>query len=150
MSIIEDAEELFPPKPGGMVDTARKQKAAQAQDAATPATGETVADQGYNAIRTVVQAADTYSARTLNVGAGVTSILLPEDRNRKRATILVSTASATIVMSQNQGNAANGTGFTLPSAVPLVTEGKGILYVYNPGDSAVQVSVLAELYAPGV
>lgn len=143
----ETVTELFPPRPGGMVDTARKQAQAATEDA--PA-GVEVQDQGYAAIRVVSQAADTFAARSVNVGVGATALLLPEDRNRKRATILVATATSTVVLSQSSGNADNGKGFVLPTGVPLPVEGKGMLYVNNPGASVVQVSVLSELYAPGV
>jgi hypothetical protein len=147
MSIETDVEELFPPKPGGMVDSARKAATASSP---VDAPEVEVQDQGYAAIRVVPQAADSFAARSLNVPGGGTAILLPEDRNRKRATVLVATASSTVVLSQSSGNADNGKGFTLPTGVPLPVEGKGMLYVNNPGTTVVQVSVLSELYAPGV
>jgi hypothetical protein len=149
MSIETDLEDLFPPRPGGMVDSARK--AAQTAADAIPGSDDVeAADGDYSAIRVVPQAADTFTARSVNVPAGGTSMLLPEDLNRKRATILVSTSSATVVLSQSRGNADNGVGFTLPAGVPLPVEAKGMLYVSNAGASSVSVSVLSELYAPGV
>jgi len=141
--------EQFPPRPGGMVDTARK-AAGNAVDAVDAPVDVEVQDQGYAAIRVVPQASDTFAARSVNVPVGGTVLLLPEDRNRKRATILVATTSATIVLSQSSGNADNGKGFVLPTGVPLPVEGKGMLYVNNPGAAVVQVSVLSELYAPGI
>lgn len=146
------SEELFPPKKGGMVETARRavEDVEDAVEGLDDLEKAGVADQDYPAIRVTSQAADTFAARSLNVPAGATAILLPEDRNRKRATVIVVTASSTIVMSQSSGNADNGKGFVLPTGVPLPVEGKGMLYVNNPGASVVQVSVLSELYAPGV
>jgi hypothetical protein len=141
--------EQFPPRPGGMVDTARQ--AAQSAASTDVASDDAeVQDQDYTAIRVASQAADTFAARSVNVPIGGTVLLLPEDRNRKRATILVVTATSTVVMSQSSGNADNGKGFALPTGVPLPVEAKGMLYVNNPGASVVQVSILSELYTPGV
>lgn len=139
---IEAELEEFLPVPGGMVDSARK--ASQATPAAAPQVE--VEDQGYAAIRVEPQSPDVFGARTMTIAPSVTMICLPHDLKRRRATIEVVTTGGTVILSQTQGNADGGVGYTLSAGTQLVLQATGILYVNNPGGSTCQVAVLSELY----
>jgi len=151
-----DPEEKYPPRPGGMVDSTRKQRAAdQAQADAIVPLNEVPG--GYEAVRVDVQAADTYGAQTYAIGTGLNPQLriLGEDSHRRRAVIMTLDEPVVIAISQsaaddprNASNAAGQSagGFVLPVNVPLVLKGSGEVWAVATSSTNTRVSVWAEKY----
>lgn len=155
---LEEVEaELFPPKPGGLVDRHRKRKALEAEKLNAD---EPVEERAYRAVKVAPESPESVAAMTYYVPAGGVVQVLPLSMYRHRATLLSATAGASLSAVRDQGaglgavNAAvDGTqgaapGFYLPPSVPVVTFARGQLWVANLGSTAAYVSVLSEFYAP--
>jgi hypothetical protein len=151
--IIEAAEEieaeLFPPKPGGLVDRHRQRKAAQ-RAAADLAEQEQVPVEGpsYRAVKVAPESPEGLSAITYTIAEGGSAMILPNSPYRYRATVLVVTAVSTVILAKDSGGALGQNGFVLPAGLPLPLYSRAQLWAYNNSGQAVQVSVIAELYAP--
>lgn len=154
---VNDVEELFPPKPGGMVDTARKQQAAeQAQLDALP---EPAAEQFHGAVPVADQAAELARARTFSVSTANNNPiveLLGRDDDRRYAVLLTLDEPVVISFSQqaaddprNAVNAAglSANGFVLPTGVPVPVSYKGVIYCTATSATASRVSVMAFSYS---
>src|SRR5260221_353583 len=63
---------------------------------------------GYPAVRVQEQGPETFAAKVVTIPAGSAQLLLPQDKNRARATVVVVTAASTAILSPQQGNAAAG------------------------------------------
>ena len=158
MTDVLGPETLFPPRPGGMVDTVRKQRAAEEAQAATlgalepvPAfkTTAPVADHG----------ADLARARTFSVSTGnnnPTIELLGYDTNRRNAVIMTLDEPVVLSFSQQAAddprNAINGAGlsangFVLPVNVPVELNTQSVIYCVAVSSTATRVSVMAFSYA---
>lgn len=150
-------EEKFPPKPGGLVDSTRKQRAADEAQAGS-LVPETEVPGGYEAVRVSLTEADTYGAATYAIGPNLNPTLrvLGEDCNRRRAVIMTLDAAVVIATSRSQAddprNAGNASGqsaggFALPSGVPLELKGSGEVWVAAASTATTtRVSVWAEKY----
>lgn len=147
-------EELFPPRPGGMVESVRNERARNA------ATDVPVSTQpGYEAVRVQTAHAEIMSANTIVISTGTNASwqLLGADENRTRAVIM--TLDEPIVIAHNRAssddsrNANAGTagssagGFVLPVNTPVELKHSGEVWVAATSSTATRVSVLAELYA---
>lgn len=126
-------DEQFPPRPGGMVDTARKTAAAP-QDAA-----DTVADDNgpvaYSAVRVRPEPPDAGTARTITLSAASpVQRLLPQDAQRRSAVILA--VDSDVYLSANQGAAEDAQGSTTATGV-----------FYLPAGIAIPVNTQATLWA---
>lgn len=145
--VIDEVEnlagELFTPKPGGMIDNFRKEK-ARAEAAAHEAENlaEKVEEFGAYAVKVIILSPEKFNSNSVNVAAGGIAMILPRNLRRKRATI-ISTAAVTIAGSQSQ--ALNQIGFPLAANTPLLVEARGQLWAYATG--AAVVSFLSESYA---
>jgi len=137
----------YAPAPGGMVDTARKAKAAAQAQAHGTMKAEGDKPREAKPVKVHEEDAQVFTARSLVLGPGTSMLLLPQDKNRKRATITVVTASATAVLSPSESSAQLGNGFILPTGLLLPVESQGILYVGNPTGANLQVTALMEMYA---
>lgn len=153
--------ELFPPKAGGMVDTARKR--AQAETDQLDAYNN--APEPYARPKMEVgvcdHAADLGRARTFSVsttGSNPVVELLGRDDNRR--SVVVMTLDEPVVISfnqaaaedpRNQVNAAglSANGFVLPVNVPLPLNTKSVIYCTATSSTATRVSVAAFTYAEG-
>ena len=131
MNLEQDIEELFPPRPGGMVDTIRKQREA---DAGQLANADVVAEQdnvSYEAIRVTTQGPDIGTARTVTLSAANPVLpLLPADRTRSSAVIIAVDNDVYISQDQNTANtvygaATNGQAFYLPKGVSITIDNQG-------------------------
>lgn len=147
---LEEVEaEVFPPKAGGMVDRHRQRKAAekaaqdQAEDAQVP-----IEQRAYRAVKVAPESPETVSAMTYTIAAGQSAMVLPQSPYRYRATVLVATSGATVTLAKDSGAALGGTGFMLPAGIPIPVYSRAQLWAFNGTGGAVQVSVLAEIYAP--
>lgn len=150
-----DPEELFPPKPGGMIDTARKQAAAEQAQLAKLAgplgelAGAAVPGTGYEAIRVRDEMPDTGTARTVTLSAANPyAQLLPRDLTRRRAIVLA--VDSDVWISYNEGTAQDlsgtsgaGSAFYLPAGIGIPFESQAQLWV-SPTTTATssRVSVL--------
>lgn len=157
--ILQDAEELFPPVPGGMVDTARKKQAADAQQLqglaeSAPAPVKDRLDVAVND-----HAAELGRARTFSVSTGNNNPiveLLGRDDSRRNAVVMTLDEPVVISFSQtaaqdsrNAANAAgqSANGFVLPVNVPVTLNTRSVIYATATSATATRVSVMAFTYA---
>jgi hypothetical protein len=118
-------EELFPPKAGGMVDTARKRAQADQDQAAASLSGPEVEQSGYQAVRVRPEPPDAGIARTVTLSAAnPVAQLLPRDESRRSAVILA--VDNDVWFSYNQGTATDlagtsgaGSAFYLPAGIGI-------------------------------
>lgn len=142
-------EELFPPKPGGMVDRHRREKArrdARADEEKNES--ERIEQPSYRAVKTADQSPEVFAPQLITIAPGGVAPILPLSKYRYRATVIVSTAAASVVLCKDQGAAISGNGYPLPTGIPYQAFARAQLWGFNPGGSAIQVGVIAELYAP--
>lgn len=150
-AVSEVGDELFPPKPGGLVDRYRQRKAAeeaQIEDEANAA--ERIEAPSYRAVKVAPESPEVLSAYTYTIAPTSVSVvpILAANPYRHRAIINLVTASASVVITKDQSAALGGVGYTIASANPLLSLFyRGQLWAYNPGGSSIQVSVLTESYA---
>ena len=146
--IIKEVEEEFKPKPGGMVDTWRKDKARREEaNRERENADEPVEEKGYRAVKTTQISPDGFSVNVVNIPAGGNAMILPKSDYRYRATIAVITAAQTIIIAKDAGAALQGVGFPLvQGANPLPLYGRGQLWA--SAVAATQVAVISELYGP--
>jgi hypothetical protein len=147
--IIDEAEHLFTARPGGMIDSWHKNRARQeaaAREAANSA--ERIEEHGTYAVKTAAVSPEIFNAITYTIQPNGYAPILPMSMYRTRATALVITTGATAIIARDSGAAISGTGFTLPYGIPLVLTSRAQVYAFNNTASVVQVSVIAESYAP--
>lgn len=154
-NVIEDIEErvedLFPHKPGGMVDRHRKERAKREAEAAEREhVSEKIEQSSYKAVKVAQQSPEKFVPVTYTIAPGGTGPVLPLNPYRYRASIMLVTVGATVVLCADNGGAiANPpVGFTLPYGIPFPVFGRGQLIGFNNTASTIQVSVLSENYAP--
>jgi hypothetical protein len=150
MTDVLDPETLFPPKPGGMVDTARKRAQAEADQLQAyndSHNGSDVAPgAGYDAIRVRPEPPGTGTARTVTLSsANPFAQLLPRDATRRWAVVVA--IDADVWLSYNQGTAqdlsgtsAAGSAFYLPAGVPIPVDSQAQLFV-SPTTTATSTRV---------
>lgn len=149
--LVEDVEELFPAKPGGMVDRHRKKMAAEAAaQAEREHEQEKVEQHAIKAVKTAQESPEVFSAQTYTIAAGGSAMILPNSPYRYRATVsLLTGSSATVVLAKDQGAAIGGNGFTVGTQYALVVlYSRAQVWAYNPGGSPISVSVMADIYSP--
>jgi hypothetical protein len=150
MSIETSVEELFPARPGGLVDSARQQRAAAAAQGSSPAEIE-AGPTPYPAVRVRVEAADVAPARTLTLSAANPVLrLLPYDALRRGSVVLA--VDNDVYVSNVQGAVQNAVAsggdtaegvFYLPAgiAIPFDTHAEMFVGVTTTAAST-RVSVL--------
>lgn len=149
-TLIGGAELLFPPKPGGLIDRTRQERARRAQMLHEKENiDQRVEGASYKAVKTANQTPETFTAVTYTILPGGSAPVLPLNPYRNRSVIMVITAGGAVVLSKDNGNAISGAGFALPAGMQLVLTTRAQVYALNTSGSAtVQVSVLSEIYAP--
>lgn len=143
-SPLADAEQYFPPRPGGLVDTARKQAAAAAAQAAVP---EVYVPVKVPPVTVKNQGPGLFAPKTVTVAAGGSAMAMPADPHRTLGILNLTSASGSVVIARDRASADTGTGFTLlagQAMVPLTHTRE--VWLHNPGTGTVQVSVLTESY----
>lgn len=143
--IVEHVEEIFLPKPGGIIDRhrqaeARREAAAQeAENAATP-----IEQRSYKGVKVTVVSPEIIATNVIQIPAGGTAMILPNSPYRSRAWIVV---SANVLLAKDNSQALGQVGFPLTATTPpfLVTS-RAQLYAYAAG--ATTVSVFTESYGP--
>lgn len=158
-NIIRDLEtrvedEIFSPRPGGMVDTFRKREAAlRAAEAEQQNTDQPVQERAYRAVKVALESPEVLSAQTITIQPGQFAMVLPQNPMRYRATVkFVSngSAQANAVVARDSSAALGRNGYMLSYGETLVTHTRAAVYVFNADTAAISVSVLAELYASQV
>ena len=161
MTDVLDPETLFPPKRGGMVDTARQRQQAEAdQLGALNAAPAPETAPKFN-IPVNDRAAELARARTFSVsttGGNPIVELLGRDDQRRNAVILTLDEPVVISFSQqaaedprNAVNAAglSANGFVLPVNVPLPLNTRSTIYCTALSSTPSRVSVAAFSYTEG-
>jgi hypothetical protein len=137
MTDIFDPEELFPPKAGGMVDTARKKTAADASQLAAynAAQDAPVAGTPYGAVRVRPEAPDAGTIRTVTLSeAYPVARLLPADPGRRTAVVLAIDNDVYVTGSQGLANDVAGTATAgqvgyFPAGIGLPIDNQGEWWV---------------------
>jgi hypothetical protein len=147
--IIEDVEEVFSPKPGGMIDQHRKRQ-AEREAAAEEAVNESerIEAPSYKAVKTVTQSPEIIITNKIAMAAGSTAMILPDNPYRYRAVIQVNTANGELDIARDQNAALGGTGFPLYQFQPFITMTRGQIWGTNPLGTAADIRVMSECYAP--
>lgn len=145
----EMVEEMFPPKPGGLVDRHRQRKAAEkaAEDEAANRQ-EHVEQPSYRAVKVAPESPEVFTTNIINVPSDGVVQILPQSPYRYKAFIQSITTGATIAIARDSGSALGGIGFPLAVNLPIILDTRAQVWAYNSGASAAQVAVIAELYAP--
>jgi hypothetical protein len=153
-----DPEGLFPPKPGGMVDTVRKQRAAEQDQLATLAGAEPAAVNSRMDVPVRELGAELARARTFSVSTANNNPiveLLGADSARRYAVVMTLDEPVVLAFSQQAAedprNAVNdaglsANGFVLPVGVPLPVSSTGVIYCTATSATATRVSVMAFSY----
>lgn len=136
-------DELHPPVPGGMVDTARRMRASHEAAARPPE----VTARPHRPVVVRQQGPDNFGAKTITIGAGQSTLGMPADPGRVLAVVNLVTTSSAVLIANSRASADTGTGYLLESAAPAVplTHTREV-WLNNPGASAIQVSVMTEGY----
>lgn len=142
-------EETFKPKPGGLVDTHRKNKARrdEAQREKENA-DERVEEPSYKAIKTTNLAPESISTVTYNVAQGARQLILPLNKYRHRATIQIQTTSGFGLICKDESSAVGGIGYILGNFQPLILETRGQVWFQNQFGGTCIICVISEFYAP--
>jgi hypothetical protein len=158
MSEIEaEIEELFPPRAGGMVDSARKARTAQQapQQAAPEFDGSR-----YDPVKVQLRIPEVASASTVVVAAAAgynsTQRLTGEDGQRYWATVMTLDEPVVLCFSEaaahdprNAGNSAGMTagGFALPVNTPLPIQTSAEIWVAATSSTPTRVSFYRQSFA---
>lgn len=141
--ILTDVEDMFHPRPGGIVDRHRKEKALreaaekQAENAAEP-----VHERSYRAIKVIQLSPEITRVNSVTVPSNGTTQILPRNEYRYRAMIV---ASGTIVLAPNQSQALGQVGYSLPANTPMEIRSRAQLWAYATASAT--VSVYSENYS---
>lgn len=146
---IEEVESAFTPRPGGMIDTHRKNRdarraAAQEQENIS----ERIEEHSLKTVKTSPISPEVLSPYTFTIAAGQYAQILPNSPYRYRSTIMILTAAATAILSKDSGAALGQQGAIWPAGTPLVVFSRAQLWAYNNTLASLQISVLSEIYAP--
>jgi hypothetical protein len=147
--VIEDVEDIFSPKPGGMVDGHRKERARrEAAEREAENAAEPIEEASYKAVKVAIIKPNVTATNSFTIAAGGNAQILPLSPYRYRAGVTVVTAASSVLLSENLTKAVGGIGYPLATGVEKVVESRGQLYAYNPGGAAITVAVMVELYQP--
>ena len=145
--VDETVEDLFPPKPGGLVDRHRKRMAEEAEkerlieDAPVP-------DSPYTAVRVRPEAPDLGGAYVVTVSSSnPVAQLLPKDAQRRSAVIIAVDNDVWISYSQGTaaglaGTSTGGSAFYLPAGIGIPVDSRQQVFVSSTVSSSSRVSVI--------
>ena len=155
---MSELDEQFPPRPGGMVDAARKQAALAA---AVPETQATDFDGSrYDPVKVQLRVPEIASASTIVIAAaaGYRSVqrLVGEDGRRGKAVVMTLDQPVIVCFSRvaadDPRNAVNAAGlpaggFVLPVSVPLPVETASEVWVAATSATPTRVSFIRQSFA---
>lgn len=146
VGVIEhDVEAIFKPKPGGLVEKAREDRARrQAAEEAARQAQEPIQEPNFKSVKVSVLSPEITAVNVVNIPAGATAMILPNSEYRYRATIKT---SAALVIAKDGSQALGQVGYPMAATdPPLVIMSRGQLYAFAQG--AAVVSVITESYGP--
>jgi hypothetical protein len=151
VEVVESvADEVFSflPKPGGMVERHRAEKARR-EAAAEEAKNESqpVYERAAKAVKVMVVSPEIITTNQIVIPAGGVVAALPFNSQRARAVIYNSSAAANaVILASSQGNALAGIGVGVGQFSSFTVQGRGMVWAFaaNP----VTLVVYAELYSP--
>ena len=155
-----EAEKLFPPRPGGLVDTARKARAA-VDELAAQAPQQDAAGARFDPVRTQLRVPEVASATTIVVATGAANTaavqrLAGTDGQRYKAVVMTLDEAVIVCFSRaaaedprNASNAAgmSAGGFVLPVNVPLPVDTTAEVWVAATSSTATRVSFIRQSYS---
>lgn len=116
---IEDVEGIFTPKPGGMVDRHRAERARrEAAQREQENADERVEERAFRAVKTTLLAPEVMIAQTVTIPAGGNAPILPLSPYRFRATLSLASAAVNNVLA-NPG-VGNPFTYVLPYAASIL------------------------------
>lgn len=156
---MNETDEQFPPVPGGMVDSARKQAATAAAVPAGPDVTDFDGSQ-YVPIKVQLRVAEIASSSTIAIAnaTGYKSVqrLVGEDGQRGRTIVLTLDFPVIITFSRTAAddsrNAANAAGlpaggFVLPVNVPLTLDTVAEVYATATNATPTRVSFIRQTFS---
>jgi hypothetical protein len=145
-------EEIFPPKPGGLIDRHRKRRdAEQARAEEQRNAQEKIEEPAYRAVKVAPESPENFSTPVYTIPAGGVAMVLPLSMHRYRATIIATGAAGAgpVILAKDQSSALGGIGYPIPLNTPMVVFARAQLWASNAaGTAPATVSALAESYAP--
>lgn len=162
----EVLDEMFPPKPGGLVDRHRKRKAQEkAAEQQAQQEAEAIEERSYKAVKVAVEQPESLSAQSFVINAGGFTQILPAYMYRKRAVVSMAwsgagspTGSPVAILSKDQGALVSMPslsaglqpvgGFYLYTGLLLSVESRAQLWAGNPSAFPIVISVYSEFYGP--
>ena len=145
-AVIEDIEDIFQPRPGGLIDRHRRERARrEAAEAEQRQENEHIEEPSWKTVKVAQVQPEVTRVNTVQVPAGGTAMVLPLSKYRYRATII---ASGVCLLAADAGQALGGTGFPIPANTPLVITSRAQLWAYNFTGAAIPVTSIVELYGP--
>lgn len=155
---MNETDEQFPPRPGGLVDSARK--AAAAPPAAQADTAQEFDGSHYDPIRTQLRVPEIASASTVVVsttaGAKPVARILGEDGQRYKAIVMTLDQPVIVCFSRiaadDSRNAVNAAGlpaggFVLPVNIPLPLDTSAEVFVAATSSTATRVSFIRQSFS---
>jgi len=152
---MSELDELFPPRPGGLVDSARKQAAA-----ATPADepGEDFDGSRYNPVKVQVRVPEIASAGTVVVSTGGTAVqrIIGTDGERARTILTALDEDVVITFSRvaaddprNAETAAGKSagGYVLAAGAQITLDTVSEIFVTATSATAGRVSFIRQSYS---
>lgn len=159
-------DEMFPPKPGGLVDRHRRRKAQEkAAEQQAQQEAEAIEERSYKAVKVAVEQPESLATQTVLIAPGASAQILPAYMYRKRALVSVwptSTGQTPVAMlAKDQGGVVNvgsalanatvtqpGNQFFLANGQILSLESRAQLWAGNPTANPIAISVYSEFYGP--
>src|ERR1700684_2725708 len=113
--VVEDAveivEEIFLPKPGGMVSRHQAEKARrEAAAEESKNVSHRVEEPSYKAVKTATVKPESFVTNMVTIAPGAFAQILPLSPYRYRATIIVATPAGTAVLAKDSSAALGGIG----------------------------------------
>jgi hypothetical protein len=144
--VIEDVEGVFKPRPGGMVDLHRQNKARREEAARERENSdERQEEHGYKSVKVTSLSPEVVASNTVVIPANGVGMVLPNSPYRCRATII---SSVPVILAKDASAALGGVGYPLAASTPFLYGARAQLWAFST--STATVSTLAELYAPEV
>jgi hypothetical protein len=113
--VIDDVEELFTPKPGGMIDRHHQEQARrQAAQQEKQNIDQRIEESSYKAVKTAPQSPESFSPISFTIQPGGTQQILPLSPYRYRAVVMVNETAVETDTPANSGTVnAPGAGATI-------------------------------------
>jgi len=141
--VIDAVEDLFPHKPGGMIDRMRAEDARrEAAQKEREQAAEHIEERSYKAVKIVQLGPEISNVNIVNIPAGGTQMILPNSPYRFFAVFVSSVA---ITIGKDQGQALSG-GYPIAPNVPFQVNSRA--QIWASAATPAVVSIYTESYGP--